>query len=178
MKKQTKGQIFYSKNPKNTFFDKQKRKSIKKIMQKIKKLFSQKTNYGNLLFTAWNFCPTQKFRFIQMYVLSALAQIIWELDAVFLGWAVALLTTGEASFLYVLMVLSLIPLSNFLSWTLHGPARIIERELAFDVMRNYRKQLFSGLLTLPLKWHQDNHSGAIISRCDKAAGALLNFTQN
>ena len=67
---------------------------------------------------------------------------------------------------------------KLMEWGFHGPARIIERRLAFNLSRNYLQELYHQTLHLPVKWHQDHHSGATINRIRKAYEALKEFFQN
>lgn len=67
---------------------------------------------------------------------------------------------------------------NLLEWMIHGPARVLERSLAFSLGRNFLLETYHQTLVLPVKWHQDNHSGAIINRIRKAYEALKEFFQN
>jgi ABC-type multidrug transport system fused ATPase/permease subunit len=52
-----------------------------------------------------------------------------------------------------------------------------ERSLAFNLSQNYLMETYHQTLHLPVKWHQDNHSGAIINRVRKAYEALKHFFQ-
>ncbi|HRJ67151.1 MAG TPA: ABC transporter transmembrane domain-containing protein, partial [Alphaproteobacteria bacterium] len=74
--------------------------------------------------------------------------------------------------------LGLIIVCHFLMWTLHGPARVMERRSAQVVYVNYITRMFERLAELPLGWHQDHHSGSTINRIRTAALALKNFVQN
>lgn len=65
-----------------------------------------------------------------------------------------------------------------LEWAFHGPARVMERKLAFDLSRNFLDELYHQALHLPIRWHQDHHSGATINRIRKAYEALKDFFQN
>ncbi len=60
-------------------------------------------------------------------------------------------------------------------WCFHGPARILERQLAFNLSRNFLEERYHQALHLPVKWHQDHHSGSTINRIRKAYEALRNF---
>jgi ABC-type multidrug transport system fused ATPase/permease subunit len=62
-------------------------------------------------------------------------------------------------------------------WIFHGPARLTERELAFTMSRNFLQEMYHKTLKLPLKWHQNNHSGSTINRVRKAHEALRDFFQ-
>ncbi|MEJ0104419.1 MAG: hypothetical protein WDO19_18445 [Bacteroidota bacterium] len=44
--------------------------------------------------------------------------------------------------------------------------------------RNFLEELYHQTLHLPVKWHQDHHSGATINRIRKAYEALKDFFQN
>ena len=57
---------------------------------------------------------------------------------------------------------------RILEWVFHGTARVLERQLAFNLSRNFMQELYHQTLHLPVKWHQDNHSGATINRIRKA----------
>src|SRR5438105_4639806 len=40
-------------------------------------------------------------------------------------------------------------------WLFHGPARVIERSVAFQVRAHYKTALFDLGTQLPLQWHRD-----------------------
>jgi len=73
--------------------------------------------------------------------------------------------------------LGLILLRMLVSWSFHGPARCIERNNAFKVDVNYRKYLLKGVLTLPLEWHVDHHTGDTIDKVNKGTNALFDFSE-
>lgn len=77
--------------------------------------------------------------------------------------------------LYVL--LGLVLLRCFVSWSFHGPARCIERNNAFKVRVNYSKALLKGVITLPLEWHVEHHTGDIIDRVSKGTSAIFDFSE-
>src|SRR4029077_7809736 len=64
---------------------------------------------------------------------------------------------------------------KFGEWCFHGPARIMERQLAFNLSRNFLQERYHQALHLPVKWHQDHHSGSTINRIRKAYEALKAF---
>lgn len=65
-----------------------------------------------------------------------------------------------------------------LFWLFHGPARVVERKVALKIQQAFRLKLYGQLTRLPLKWHQDHHSGNIISRVNRAAAALHRFAED
>jgi ATP-binding cassette subfamily B protein len=135
--------------------------------------------YISLLATAWKYTRREKKRFMWVYTLFVLANIVVALNPLLYGWFVnALQQEGtnimEITWLFAAGYLGL----KLLEWALHGPARIKERELAFNLSRNFLDELYHQVLHLPVKWHQDHHSGSTINRIRKAYEALKEFFQN
>lgn len=63
------------------------------------------------------------------------------------------------------------------SWIFHGPSRVIEITTSFIIRKNIQVGLLSKTTRLPLKWHQEHHSGETIDRVAKAASALADFSE-
>lgn len=64
------------------------------------------------------------------------------------------------------------------SWLLHGPGRILERNVALAVRRRIASTLTRKLLSLPLSWHEAHHSGATAHRVQQSSQALSAFAQS
>jgi ABC-type multidrug transport system fused ATPase/permease subunit len=64
------------------------------------------------------------------------------------------------------------------SWLLHGPARILERNVALGVRRRLSTSLIERLLSLPMAWHETHHSGATAHRIQQSTHALAGFAQS
>jgi ATP-binding cassette, subfamily B, bacterial len=62
-------------------------------------------------------------------------------------------------------------------WALHGPARVIEMSNAFVVRANYKSYLLRGAMALPIKWHNENHSGDTFDKVEKGTTALFHFSE-
>ncbi len=77
----------------------------------------------------------------------------------------------------LLALLGLILLINFFFWSLHGPGRLLEQYNAFKVRVNYRESLLKGVLTMPMMWHSEHHSGDTIDKIDKGTGSLYRFSE-
>lgn len=69
-------------------------------------------------------------------------------------------------------------LVDFLFWTCHGPARVIERANAFIARNNYKKYLLNGVMELPAEWHADHHSGDTIDKIEKGTTALYSYAED
>jgi ABC-type multidrug transport system fused ATPase/permease subunit len=135
--------------------------------------------YLNLLATAWKYARGEKLKYIQVYTMFGLTNIVDACRPLLYGWMINGiqahgLEVWRYAWQYALAYLGL----AFIEWSLHGPARILERGLAFNLSRNFMMELYHQALHLPVKWHQDHHSGIIISRIRKAYEALKEFFQN
>jgi ATP-binding cassette, subfamily B, bacterial len=138
-----------------------------------------KNPYFSLLAKAWKYARQEKKRFALIYGLFVLANITIALNPLFYGWFINSLQLQGADILkqgwiYALGFLGL----RLLEWAFHGPARVMERKLAFNLGRNFIDELYHKVLHLPVKWHQDNHSGSTISRLQKAHLGLRDFFQS
>lgn len=64
------------------------------------------------------------------------------------------------------------------SWILHGPGRVLERNVALAVRQNLSNELLQRALSLPLSWHASHHSGETAHRVRQSSGALYDFGQS
>ena len=68
--------------------------------------------------------------------------------------------------------------ATLLSWSLHGPGRVLERNIGLLVRERVSNRLVQTLLRLPLSWHSQYHSGATAHRVQQSTGAIYSFSQN
>lgn len=64
------------------------------------------------------------------------------------------------------------------SWLLHGPGRILERNVALKVRERLSALLVGRLVTAPLAWHERHHSGETTHRVQQSTHALYDFAQS
>jgi len=76
------------------------------------------------------------------------------------------------------MWLALVIGATVVSWLFHGPGRLLERNVALEVRHRMSTGLFERLLSLPLAWHEKNHSGITAHRVQQSSSALSAFTQS
>jgi ABC-type multidrug transport system fused ATPase/permease subunit len=76
------------------------------------------------------------------------------------------------------MWLLLVVLVQASSWLLHGPGRLLERNVAMQVRRRMSTLLVERLCSLPLSWHESHHSAAIAHRVQQSTQALCGFTES
>jgi ATP-binding cassette, subfamily B, bacterial len=135
--------------------------------------------YFSLLGTAWKYARHEKRRFVLIYSMFVVANIIVAMNPLFYGWFVNELQLKGVNILNTVWIYA----GGFLGlklieWTFHGPARVMERQLAFNISRNFQDELYNKVLHLPVQWHQENHSGSSINKLRKAYEGLRDFFQN
>lgn len=138
-----------------------------------------KNPYLSLLATAWRYARQQRGRYLLVYGMFVMANLVLAAHPLLYGWFIQSIQKDAEGTLHNVWVyggayLGLI----LLEWAFHGPARVMERKLAFDLSRNFLDELYHQALHLPIRWHQDHHSGATINRIRKAYEALKDFFQN
>src|SRR3954469_25256889 len=69
-------------------------------------------------------------------------------------------------------------IAALVAWAMHGPARIVERRTALFARERMADALFARLLALPLRWHEQHHTGDVLHRLQKTTAALFGFAQN
>lgn len=135
--------------------------------------------YISLMVTAWRYARQEKKRYLLVYTLFICASVVSAMNPLLYGWFINIVQKeGIDRLHYAWLFGAGFLLLKLLEWSFHGPARIVERELAFNLSRNFLQELYHQTLHLPVKWHQDHHSGATINRIRKAYEALKDFFQN
>ncbi|WP_232077009.1 ABC transporter ATP-binding protein [Variovorax sp. PBL-E5] len=64
------------------------------------------------------------------------------------------------------------------SWVIHGPGRILERNVGLRVREALADTLYARIAAAPLAWHDGHHSGELQHRVHQASRALSDFAQN
>jgi ATP-binding cassette, subfamily B, bacterial len=140
---------------------------------------STKNPYIALLTTAWRHAQSERKRYVFVYCLFIIAGVVDMMHPILFGWFVNTLQSDSVHALQnVLWFGGGYVGIKLLEWAFHGPARVMERDLAFNLSRNFLMELYHQALHLPVKWHQDHHSGATINRIRKAYEALKHFFQD
>jgi len=65
-----------------------------------------------------------------------------------------------------------------LSWLLHGPGRVLERNVGVRVRERLADQLYARIAAAPLPWRDGRHSGELQHRVMQSSRALSEFAQN
>ena len=64
------------------------------------------------------------------------------------------------------------------SWSLHGPGRILERNVALTVRQQLSTDLMQRLFNAPLAWHETGHGIETAHRVQQSTRALYDFAQS
>src|SRR5688572_12320347 len=132
--------------------------------------------YISLLRTAWHYARHERKKYVLVYTLFFFANVIQSLNPILFGWFVGKIQQDTRQVFYYALMYALAYFGmKFVEWCFHGPSRIMERQLAFNLSRNFLMERYHQALHLPVKWHQDHHSGATINRIRKAYEALQEF---
>ena len=135
-----------------------------------------KNPYLSLLSTAWRYARQERRRYVLIYALFGCSNFMFALYPVLYGWFIDTIQRDQSRILQDAMKYAAAYLFiKILEWAFHGPTRIMERQLAFNLSRNFLEERYHQALHLPVKWHQDHHSGATINRIRKAYEALKSF---
>ena len=132
--------------------------------------------YLSLLRVAWRYARKERKKYVLVYTMFACSNLLNAINPILFGWFIGKVQQDSAHILhYTGIYIACYTGLKFAQWCVHGPARMIERTLAFNLSRNFLQERYHQVLHLPVKWHQDHHSGATINRIRKAYEALKEF---
>lgn len=135
-----------------------------------------KNPYLDLIRTVWQNAKPWRHIIVGYYCAYIIAQGFLSLGPYAFGRTVDILQHfTPARLASVIIWLSVSVAVLLLFWLFHGPARVKEREVALKIQQALRIRLYEKLTQLPLKWHQDHHSGNILTRINRASVALFRF---
>jgi ABC-type multidrug transport system fused ATPase/permease subunit len=135
--------------------------------------------YIAMLLTSWKYADQERPRYVLIYTMFGASNIIEACQPLIWGWLINELQQKGSQVIPSMMVYIGLYLAIHVGfWFFHGIARVMERKLAFNISRNYLQELYHKTLHLPVKWHQDNHSGATINRVRKAYDSIKEFFEN
>lgn len=132
--------------------------------------------YIFMLQVCWQYAGTLRWQYIVIYIAFALSNLTQAALPLLWGAYVNDLQQNGADALRRTWIYGVVYIGVKLTdWLLHGPARIVERKLAFFIAKNFMDEYYYKVLRLPVKWQQDHHSGEIINRIRKAYESIRNF---
>jgi ABC-type multidrug transport system fused ATPase/permease subunit len=127
----------------------------------------------------WTLTEGRHLELVVAVLLLAASQCILLLVPYLAGRAInALQSFGTAGFASAGAWLAGIVAITAGTWLLHGPGRILERNVALEVRRRISLGLIDKLVTVPMAWHESNHSGATAHRILQSSTSMSTFAQN
>jgi ABC-type multidrug transport system fused ATPase/permease subunit len=127
----------------------------------------------------WAQSHGRRAQLLGAFLLLLTAQCVLLSVPYFAGRAINVLqASGTAGIGQAGLWLSLVIAVTALSWVFHGPGRLLERNVALEIRRRISEGLLQRLLSLPLSWHEANHSGVTAHRLQQSSSALSAFAQS
>lgn len=134
---------------------------------------------GNLYATLWRHAAGHRRKVVLFVVLLVAAQVVRLTIPWFFGEAVnALQARGMEGIAQARNDLLFMLAAVGVAWTMHGPARIVERFTALVVRERFADALHAKALALPVRWHEQHHSGETLHRMTRATSSLAQFAQS
>lgn len=135
--------------------------------------------YFNLIRTVWSYGKPWRYSIIGYYLAFMAAQTFLSISPYAFGQAInELQNFREGRLNQIILWLLAGVVVVLLFWLFHGPARIVERTVALRILQSFRLKLYEQLTHLPLKWHQNHHSGNVLTRINRSANELYRFAEN
>src|SRR5256714_11479828 len=129
--------------------------------------------------TLWRHAEGRRGKVVLFVVLLVTAQLVRLTIPWFFGQAVnALQMQGMEGIRHARNDLLLMLAAVGVAWTMHGPARIVERFTALVVRERFADSLHAKALALPVRWHEQHHTGDTLHRMTRATTSLASFAQS
>ena len=127
----------------------------------------------------WRFAAGGRARYLLAMLLLVGSQSVKLLAPWLAGRAIDTVQTSGTEHIGEAALLTLAIFAVYVvAWTMHGPGRIIERNVGLRVRSAAADALYAKLASLPLAWHETHHSADMQQRAQQASGALGDFTQS
>lgn len=137
------------------------------------------SQYTRLLKGTWKYAGKDRKRIVQFFTMFIIANVIFMTQPYVLGELINTLQEGGEdlkgqSMKWLLYYVA----GTVFFWVFHGPARCMERDVAYTIHKAFNLKFYQHLTCLPLHWHHDHHSGGTINRINKASTALSSFAES
>lgn len=150
---------------------------LKVLYKKIKNAIDNP--YFSLIHAVWHYGKQWRYSIIGYYSALVVAQVFLSFGPFAFGKAIDTLQNfrpGQLSKVVFWLLASVAV--QLLFWLFHGPARVVERTVALKIQQAFRLHVYQQLTRLPLKWHQNHHSGNILTRVNRSSTALYRFAED
>ena len=134
---------------------------------------------GVLYRSIWRFAEGVRGALVGAALLLTASQALKLTTPWFAGQAINALQQGGAGAAgRAALWVGAIGLVSIAVWAMHGPGRVLERNVGVRVRSGVADALYARLSHAPLAWHERQHSGELHDRVSQASHALHNFAQS
>ena len=134
---------------------------------------------GWLYRNVWRYTQGVRLRYFAALAMLLLSQVIKLLVPWLAAQAIdTVQLSGSEQLTKASLLTAGILLVYATAWALHGPGRVLERNVGLHVREAVADTLYARLAQLPLGWHEKHHSGDVQQRAQQASQALASFTEN
>ncbi|HSC63485.1 MAG TPA: ABC transporter ATP-binding protein [Caldimonas sp.] len=134
---------------------------------------------GVLYRSIWRFAEGARAALVGAAALLTASQALKLTTPWFAGQAINALQQGGAGAAgRAALWVGAIGLVSTAVWAMHGPGRVLERNVGVRVRSGVSDALYARLSQAPLAWHERQHSGELHDRVSQASHALHNFAQS
>ncbi len=127
----------------------------------------------------WRFAEGQRRQLVLAFVLLVGSQLFKLAIPALAGTAINVIQAeGVAGLNRAGWLLAAVFGATLASWSLHGPGRILERNVALVVRQRLSNDLMQRLFRAPLVWHEGRHGVETAHRVEQSTRALYDFAQS
>lgn len=134
-------------------------------------------SFKELIRASWAATVNERFRFFLFIILYVLANAIDLLIPWAIGYILAALVKEgftDAAYTQAMHGILVYLVLRLLNAICHHTARYMQNTVAYTARMNVLTQLFETVLTFPLNWHVQHHSGETLSKVNRSTGAVEN----
>ncbi len=127
----------------------------------------------------WRYAAGERVRFLVALSILTLSQLV-KLTVPWLAGQAINTVQGQAvgHVSHAALLMGAIVLVYCVAWAMHGPGRVLERNVGLRVRRALSAALQAKLASAPLAWHEQHHSADLQQRVQQSSRALYDFTQS
>lgn len=126
----------------------------------------------------WCYAAGSRWKVVLYFFLHSVSLVAMLLQPLVLGKLLNSLQQNNNGLMQEILYCLQAYVALFLVFNIfHRLGRHIEQRLAFRIKQSFVTEMYDLVLDMPLQWHQENHSGSIISRIKIAADALYSFSE-
>lgn len=132
--------------------------------------------YIQLVRTSWQYAGVHRWQMAVFILMTIGANIANSVQPFIIGKLINQLQQGSGDLMQdsiFWMAVSVGLMALF--WALHGPSRVIERNVSFYIRNSFQQHYYNLISYLPMHWHREHHTGNTVNRINKAAQGLYGF---